>query len=157
MIYILKGDIRTGKTTALKEWIKGWQRVKGILTPDNEECIRELYHITEDKTYPFQAAKENEATLSVGRFVFLQKTFDLANEILINEFEDDDFEFLVIDEIGKLELKGAGLDPAARHILQSNWKLGGDIILVVRSFLAEACIARYGIENYKVISAQELP
>jgi nucleoside-triphosphatase len=157
MIYILSGDIRTGKTTALKKWIANWQNVKGILTPDNAVGVRELYHITEDKTYPFQAANENEATVSVGRFVFLQKTFDLANEILINEFEEDDFEFLVIDEIGKLELKGAGLNPAARHILQSNRKLEGDIILVVRSFLVEACIARYGIENYKVISAQELP
>jgi nucleoside-triphosphatase len=157
MIYILSGDIRTGKTTALKKWIANWQNVKGILTPDNAVGVRELYHITEDKTYPFQVAKESKATITVGRFVFLKEMFQRANEILINEFEEGDFEFLVIDELGKLELKGQGLHRAAQHILCSQKRVNGHLLLVVRSFLVEEVIERYKLTDYKVVTAEYLP
>lgn len=157
MIYILSGDIRTGKTTALQEWIKGWQNVKGVLTPDNEEGIRELYHIAEGRTHPFQVTREAENTVSVGRFLFLKESFLLANEILIQEFEEDNFEFLVIDELGKLELKGQGLHRAAQHILSSKKQVNGHILIVVRSFLVEQVIEKYGITDYVVVSKSELP
>lgn len=157
MIYILSGDIRTGKTTALQEWIKGWQNVKGVLTPNNKEGIRELYHIAEGRTYPFQVTREAENTVSVGRFLFLKETFELANDILIQEFEEGDFEFLVIDELGKLELKDKGLHKAAQYILSSKKQMNGHLLLVVRSYLVEEVIEKYGITDYILVSKGELP
>ncbi len=40
MIYILTGDIRTGKTTALLDWIKDRNDVDGLLCPDSENGMR---------------------------------------------------------------------------------------------------------------------
>ena len=40
MIYILTGAIRTGKTTALLNWINNRNDVDGLLCPDNENGKR---------------------------------------------------------------------------------------------------------------------
>ncbi len=36
MIYILSGNIRTGKTTALFEWSENRNDIDGLLCPDDE-------------------------------------------------------------------------------------------------------------------------
>lgn len=35
MIYILSGEIRTGKTSALREWVRKRNDVDGLLCPDD--------------------------------------------------------------------------------------------------------------------------
>lgn len=156
MIYIVSGDIRSGKTTALQHWIKGWQNIKGILCPDNEDNIRNLYLLGSDALIPFQVKETEEDVVEVGRFKFLSSSFQMANDALIADFENGDFEYLIIDELGKLELKNQGLHRSAKHIFGSDVE-GKNIVLVVRSFMVEQIIAHYNIRNYKVVSIEELP
>ena len=75
---------------------------------------------------------------------------------LYAQFENGDFEYLIIDELGKLELKNQGLHRSAKHIFGSDVE-GKNIVLVVRSFMVEQIIAHYNIRNYKVVSIEELP
>ncbi len=45
MIYILTGDIRTGKTSALLDWCKNRNDVDGVLCPDDDKGKRYFLNI----------------------------------------------------------------------------------------------------------------
>ncbi|MBT8327527.1 MAG: hypothetical protein KJP21_07375, partial [Bacteroidia bacterium] len=105
MIYILAGDTRSGKTSALMEWKDTWDNVKGVLCPEDKDDVRYLYSIETEEKHSFQQIEPSENTITVGRFHFLKDTFKLANYILIKTFDEGDFEFLVLDELGRLELE----------------------------------------------------
>jgi len=159
MIYILAGDIRSGKTTALEEWIGTWDKVKGILTPDDkDDDLRYLYNIETAERQSFQVEQASENTIRVGRFNFLEDTFKLANYILIKTFEEQDFEFLVFDELGKLELKNKGLHQAASYVI-GNYETNesSHLLLVIRTFLVKDMIQHYNIRNFQIVSSESLP
>ena len=158
MIYILAGDIRSGKTTALEEWIGTWDSVKGILCPDGENDLRNLYNIETAEHLPLQVAEPSPETIKVGRFNFLKDSFKIANYILIKTFDEYDFEFLVLDELGKLELKNKGIHLAAKYIID-NYESNDDknILLVVRTHLVKDIIAHYGIKSFQIVASEMLP
>jgi nucleoside-triphosphatase len=158
MIYILAGDIRSGKTTALKEWVTTWDNVKGILCPDDKYKRRYLHHIETDEQFPLEVPESTENTISVGKFHFLEDTFKMANYILIKTFEEYDFEFLVLDELGKLELDGKGIHQAADYIIH-NYQSNDDknLLLVVRTNLVKPIIEHYGIRSFQVVAKETLP
>jgi nucleoside-triphosphatase THEP1 len=109
-ILLFSDGIQSGKTATLLNWIKGKNNVCGILTPDVDE-IRMLYDITQNKYYPFETDVNEIVQVEViGRFVFLKSAFDKAIEILKNAITLKP-EWLIIDEIGKLELVDKGLEP----------------------------------------------
>ena len=159
MIYILAGDIRTGKTSALEDWIGTWDSVKGILTPDDADSdLRYLYDIESADRHAFQVSDKSDATIQVGKYSFLKDTFKRANYILIKTFEEQDFEFLVLDELGKLELAGKGLHQAADFII-GNYESNEDhnLLLVVRTQLVKEIINHYQITNFTIVSTESLP
>mgnify|MGYP001598186423 CR=1 FL=1 len=158
MIYILAGEVRSGKTTALEEWIGTWDNVKGILCPDNDADRRYLYNIETGENHTLEVEGPSENTLRVGKFHFLQESMMLANYILIKTFEEQDFEFLVLDELGKLELKNEGLHQAADFILR-NYESNDDqnLLLVVRTSLVKDVIAHYGIRSFQIVAKEMLP
>lgn len=158
MIYILAGDIRTGKTTALREWVDTWDNVKGILCPDNKEDIRYLHNIESKENFPLQVPEVGEKTISVGRYHFLEDSFNLANYFLIKTFDEYDFEFLVLDELGKLELNNQGIHQATKYIVDQ-YKSNDDknLLLVVCTSLVNDIIAHYGIKSFQIVAKEMLP
>jgi nucleoside-triphosphatase THEP1 len=158
MIYILAGDIRSGKTTALEEWIGTWDNVKGILCPDGENDLRNLYNIETAERLPLQMPEASEETIRVGKFHFLKDSFKIANYILIKTFDEYDFEFLVLDELGKLELKNEGIHLATKYIID-NYESNDDknILLVVRTHLVKDVITHYGIRSFEIVASEMLP
>ncbi|MDG2455750.1 MAG: nucleoside-triphosphatase [Bacteroidia bacterium] len=158
MIYILAGDIRTGKTSALQEWVPTWDNVKGILCPDDKKDHKYLYNIETQEKFPLEVTKKSEKTISVGKFHFLEDTFKIANFLLIKTFDQYDFEFLVLDELGKLELKNEGIHMAAKYIIdnyESNDKK--NLLLVVRTHLVKDVIKHYGIRSFQIVASELLP
>ena len=158
MIYILAGDIRTGKTGALQEWVSTWDNVKGILCPDDKEERKYLYNIETREKFPLEVPGKSEKTVSVGKFHFLEDTFKIANFLLIKAFDQYDFEFLVLDELGKLELKNEGIHIAAKYIIdnyESNDKK--NLLLVVRTHLVKDIISHYGIRSFQIVASELLP
>lgn len=158
MIYIHAGDIRSGKTSALQEWVTTWDSVKGVLCPEGKDDLRYLHNIETQENHQFQVEEANERTTTVGRFHFLQDAFKLANYILIKTFEEQEFDFLVLDELGKLELKNEGLHMAAKYILD-NYQSNDDqnILLVVRTSLVKPIIEHYGIRSFQIVANETLP
>mgnify|MGYP001598600589 CR=1 FL=1 len=158
MIYILAGDIRTGKTSALREWVPTWDNVKGILCPDDKEELKYLCNIETQEKFPLVVKVKSEETISVGKFHFLGDTFKIANFLLIKTFDQYDFEFLVMDELGELELKNEGIHMAAKYIIDnyvSNDKK--NLLLVVRTHLVKDIIAHYGIRSFQIVASELLP
>lgn len=158
MIYILADNVRSGKTSALKEWASTWDIVKGILCPIDTDSRKYLYHIETEHRFPLEVDFANENTISVGKFHFLTDSFKIANYLLIKSFDDDDFEFLVLDELGKLELQNKGIHQAAEYII-GNYKSSDDknLLLVVRTALVKDILSHYQITNFQLVAKESLP
>lgn len=155
-IHILSAPIQSGKTTALLRWSEGRPRLGGILCPD-VGGLRHLFTLHDRVLHPFQMDDETfaagrEEALSIGRFHFRAATFALARQVLLAD-AGRPADWLVIDEIGKLELKNQGFEPAAgevvRRFLAS--EMAGNLLLVVRPDLLRAVLDFYEIKNYHLL------
>ena len=149
-IYIVTGPIQTGKTTRLFNFIKDKNSVDGILAPvvNNK---RALFHISTKQLKILEAENPGEKTITVGKYNFLKEVFDWANKKLLKSFNAKP-EWLIIDEVGKLELKNEGLHTAIDEILNTKIKNEIKIILVIRDYLLEQVLAKYKInaKEYKL-------
>lgn len=150
MIYLLTGDIRTGKTTSIYNAAIKRNDVGGFLTPD-VGGIRMLYDIASGKRYSFQVDDSITAqTVQVGRFNFLSSAFKKGSEITLSQLTSASIRYLIIDEVGKLELLNKGFHSLVISLIEK--KIDKDIILVVRSFLVDEVVNKYQLTNYKIIN-----
>ncbi|EDP71333.1 hypothetical protein FBALC1_02577 [Flavobacteriales bacterium ALC-1] len=157
MIYILTGVIRTGKTTSLLNWSKSRNDVDGVLCPDDEKGKRYFLKIKSQKEFELELEVESEDTISIGPFHFLKSAFEKANEFLIALSIKTKSQYLIFDELGKLELKNQGLhDAAVKLIPDYMFDDNKHLILVVRRSLLEEIINHYQIKAYALISKEDL-
>lgn len=158
MIYILSGNIRTGKTTALFEWSKNREDVDGILCPDDEFGKRYFLKLKSHETFTLEVDENfNDDIISVGNFKFLKSSFKMANDYLISSGNEIKSKYFIIDELGKLELKSEGLHEAAKNLIpifQSDKSL--HLILIIRESLLNAILSHYNILKYKIIYRDDL-
>ena len=139
MIYILSAPIQSGKTTSLINWSAARKDVYGILTPvinarpDDEagRVKRVFMNVQTREQFQMEASGEEE-TLVVGRFVFSKASFDKAIQIIRNSIHKEGW--LVIDEIGPLEIEGKGFYTLVNEMLALR---KNKMILVVRSGLVK--------------------
>jgi len=157
MIYILRGDIRTGKTTALLEWCKNRDDVDGVLCPDNAEGKRYFLEVKSKNEFKLEIEFETEAIIEIGNFKFLKSAFEKANTYLLAVASENESQYLIIDELGKLELKGEGLHLSAERLIP-NYETNENkhLILVVRDYLLEAILTHYSIEKYRILTKVNL-
>ena len=159
MIYILTGDIRTGKTTTLLNWCKNRSDVDGVLCPDDDKGKRYFLNIRSKETYALAANSETKDynIISIGPFQFLKSSFQKANDYLLQSNAQRDCSYLVIDELGKLELKNIGLHDTAKSIItQHENSKSNHLILVVRESLLNDIITHYNISEYSVLKKEDL-
>lgn len=158
MIYILTGPIRSGKTSAIYECSYKRNDVDGVLCPDNLDGQRYFLKIKSKEKLKLQVKKEivND-TISVGPFLFLKSTFTRINEFLIKIGKEKLSSYLVIDELGKLELKNEGLHYAASRLipLYENDK-NYHLVLIIRDYLLEEILKHYKLSEYTLLSKNEL-
>ena len=157
MIYILTGNIRTGKTTALLNWSNTRNDVDGLLCPDNEAGKRYFLKVKTKEEFEFEVETEIEAILKIGNFQFLQSAFKKANDYLLLIASETKNHYVIIDELGKLELKNEGLHRAAEKIIpEYEFNKSEHIILVVRDYLLEAVLIKYDISQYVILKKEDL-
>jgi nucleoside-triphosphatase THEP1 len=157
MIYILTGDIRTGKTTALLNWASTRKDVDGILCPDNENGKRYFLKVKPGEEFELEVEIESEKTITIGPFHFLKSAFGQANDYLIETNKGRDFKYLIVDELGKLELKNEGLHHATKALIPDfMFKNNKYLIFVVRASLLEDVINHYQIESYTLLTKEDL-
>ncbi len=148
-IYILTGPVRSGKTTKLTTWCEKQESVDGILAPI-VNGIRHLHHFGSGVLKRLETDQKGEGAIQIGRYNFDPEVFEWAKERL-NSLSLQKLHWLVIDEIGPLELKGKGLESAVTMILnqRSNYH-NLSVILVVREQLLNDVISQYQLTDIKL-------
>jgi nucleoside-triphosphatase THEP1 len=120
--------------------INGYRKILNIETKEifDIECI--------------DAAKTNEPLTSIGKFNFYTAAFEKANSILLDALSQNPH-WLVIDEVGKLELKSEGfyrsVNEAVRFYGDKNKP--GSLLITVRDGLCEEVISFFNIKKFKII------
>ena len=106
-ILILTGDKQTGKTTFLKNWVVNTQHIAGVLTPIISNK-RFFYDIQSGSHYSMEVETKDApptSILTVGKYLFSINNFKKASLILMDACNNERNSFLIIDEIGPLELQ----------------------------------------------------
>jgi nucleoside-triphosphatase THEP1 len=129
MIHILTAPIQSGKTTSLVNWSEKRTDVYGILTPVIDGK-RIFMNAKTKEQFPMEATG-NEETLTVGRFIFSKTGFEKAKQIIRDAININDW--LVIDEIGPMELRGDGFCDVLKEVLSIRKE---KLLLVVREGMA---------------------
>jgi nucleoside-triphosphatase THEP1 len=152
-IFILTGPIQSGKTSILLQWCNGKLNVYGILTPviNGKRLFKD---IASTNAFAMEVAEHEIDTLQVGRFVFSAAAFSKANELLILAHANtaNTNSWLVIDEIGPLELKQQGLYKSVQKITSAP---SCNTILVVREYLVEE-VSKFFCITPTVIGIKEM-
>ena len=123
-IIIFSREIHTGKTTELFEFCKNRRDVCGILMPNHSNG--KYFHSIATKTDFGKLPKKDKylSVVKVGNYEFLEQDFDAANQLILHSVIEN-YSYLIIDEIGKLELFKKGFYSSLKKILLNNLLLFG--------------------------------
>jgi nucleoside-triphosphatase THEP1 len=148
VIHLLTGPIRSGKTTRLAAWAAATPGTAGVLMPDTPRgrVFRELRTGFE---WPTAARLGDWRPLRIGRFQFGRAAFAWAESALLGAATHPATHWLVMDEVGPLELRGEGLALALRAILALPQPPPA-LVLVVRQALAAAVVQEFGLGKWQV-------
>lgn len=151
-IIIFSAPIKTGKTTALFNWIKD-KNVHGLLTPDINGK-RMLFDIFNCRYHDLESndTANNAPYIFVGKYSFYKSAFQLANKILLLSMSMNP-DWLIVDEVGKLEFeRQVGLHTSILLLIDhyKNPLTKGQLILVIRESLMEKCIQFYDLQDAAV-------
>ena len=155
MIFILTGEVNSGKTTLLAKWVEKYlsegRYVGGVLAPANWDGGKKVSYDVLDigsgtrrllaSTKPLPDAEQ------FGRFWFSKGGLSFAESAL--ERLNGDFEVGIIDEIGPLELAGGGLAKGISAVLRHPPE---KLVLVVRNSLVSQVVRKFRIGNYQILT-----
>ncbi len=155
-IIIISGETRSGKTTYLKNLLKGLKEEKpelklgGIIAHgidrDGSRLGFEIEDVVSGDKMLLSDQKNEQGDVRVGRFFFKPEGLDFGKSVLEKAVDESDL--LIIDEIGHFELKGKGwFDIIEKAIKRDNL----DMIWVVRKSLLEDVLKLWSHSNVEVI------
>ena len=150
-IILFSRQVGSGKTTELMEWSRRQNNIAGILMPDIEGK-RKIFNLQTKEIVELECPDPDncsEGLIQVGRFYFYAAVFRQVNTILLQSLEAGP-DWLVVDEVGKLELNGSGFYDSVNWIIsaQKNKTTASKILLVVRENLCDEVISFFKIEDY---------
>jgi len=151
-IIILTGEIQSGKTTLLQTFCKKYSNTAGILTPVINGK-RVFYTISSKEVFQMEATAA-EVQLCVGKYIFSAAAFEKAANQLLSASEEGDLDYLIVDEIGPLEIK---LHQGFYNVLQKIMQQDSfkTLILVVRPSLIKECHQLPGLQEALVLTKEE--
>ncbi|KAF0142048.1 MAG: hypothetical protein FD122_1135 [Stygiobacter sp.] len=152
-IKIVTGGIKTGKTTRLMRWAASQKNIDGIFQPVIDEK-RFVYHIGSRTLKPLETSDKENIT-SIGKYNFSNQTFAWSQKIL-SDCAAKNLDWIIVDEIGPLELQGKGLEPDVSKLLSDRENIKAQILCVVRDSILEKFIEHYGLQNdYEIFELKE--
>lgn len=125
-LFILTAPIQSGKTTSLIKWSENRSDIFGILTPV-VDGKRVFMNAQNRQLFLMEARDGEQEILQVGRFTFSKTNFDRATKIIRDNMHQPGW--LVIDEIGPMEIRGEGFHDLLQEVIAER---KGKILLVVR-------------------------
>lgn len=161
-IVVLTGPIRSGKTTRLAAWVRAraaaGESVAGILAPANDD-ERSLCSIATGECRVLTAGPGVPAELlvAIGPHRFDGDVFAWARGVIDAAAGRG---WLAVDEVGPLELRGSGLEPAVGTAVRAAAGAGASarLLLVVRERLVERVLDHYDLpaSAIRVVTPDEL-
>ncbi len=143
-ILIVTGPVKSFKTTKLAEWASGKNDVLGILQPviNNKRYIKNLSD-NKIKMLEMDSGVTEENIIEVGNYRFDAQVLKWAQNELTKAAKLNPA-WLIIDEYGKLELDGRGLEPAISGIIGRSGKMNStQLIIVVRDYLLQKFLNKF--------------
>jgi nucleoside-triphosphatase THEP1 len=121
---------------------------------------RSFYNPYMDVNVLAEAPKDklaSELIFEVGKFKFSKKSFKIAASWLKMK-PPLNTDYLVVDEIGPLELRAEGLEPEFSEFIErvKNGEINQTVILVVRKTLTNQVLKHYKLDSVRVIQKEEL-
>lgn len=144
-IYIFSGQKQSGKTTSLLRWASGRTDVSGIVSPVIDGK-RMFMNIADGEIFPMEKDAHEQQALYVGKYVFSVLAFEKAAAMLLVAARKKSG-WLVLDEIGPLELRGEGFCKTFNEILYGI-SPAVHIIIVVRQELLADVLHAFEIKSY---------
>jgi nucleoside-triphosphatase THEP1 len=146
-IFILTGPVHTGKTTRLMHWAASQNKIDGIFQPviDDKRFIYQIASRTL-KSLEVTTTDKDENIIKIGNYSFSKETFSWAQKFLLDCMSKN-LDWLIIDEIGPLELEGKGLEPAVSIIINGRENVSAKIICVVREEILQKFIDHYKLQT----------
>jgi nucleoside-triphosphatase THEP1 len=151
-ILIYTNPIHSGKTQRLLAWCAHQNNVGGILMPVVNEK-RYFYNIGSNEYFLAEDESLSSAqTLQIGKYKFSRKCFDIANQ-LITKAIIENHRYVIIDELGFLELEKKGLYSSWQFALRAieNRKFTNTLLLVVRDSLIKNITEKMNNFNFTVV------
>lgn len=146
-IFIFSAAVNSGKTSVLLDWEKRKSSVGGILSP-KRDGQRYFYSIAKDE---FRLLDDATGEIGVGKHRFSAATFAWAIEEF-NAQAEKEFEWLILDEVGPLELKQElGFHALFSTILNGEIAANSKLIVVVRESALEEFIEKYKLASFEKI------
>ena len=146
-IYILTGPVQSGKTTRIANWAKEKNDVFGILSPviNGQRMFTDIHS---KDIFEMEANPGETEILTIGKFKFSKVGFSKAIGILRDGMNKNGW--LVVDEIGPMELRGEGFSGILKEMLQSASNQQ-KILLVIRESILEEVIQFFGLRQYQYV------
>ncbi|MBZ0199210.1 MAG: nucleoside-triphosphatase [Ignavibacteriaceae bacterium] len=150
-IYILTGKIQSGKTTKLVDWAANRTGVYGILSP----VILGKKHLTDLKSGESKQLEVNDSErggsiINIGHYRFDKDVFKWGRDRMLESIGYNP-EWFIVDEIGPLEFRGEGLEPAFREILiRSELLYDTKLVLVIREGLTDSVLDHFRIPKSSI-------
>lgn len=113
-----------------------------------------MFRISDQSWHPFEVSGEASEITSVGKFRFHSSAFHIAKEE-IRQAIAAQVPWIVVDEIGKLEMKNQGLEPVVSELVHAhqNGDFQGQILLVIREELLVPALEKWNIQEWESFSA----
>jgi nucleoside-triphosphatase THEP1 len=145
-IFIHCGSVHSGKTTRLIKWLKDKNNVQGIISPIIAGK-RYLVNINSDEKRKLEidSGSSQENVTKIGNYIFDKSVFEWACKIILDAVKSNP-DWLIIDEVGPLELQGEGLAKAVNKVFSENVSLlKTNVIMVVRERLLNDFLNHYNL------------
>ncbi len=155
MIYILKGNIGTGKTTSIFRSLNSLGDVDGILQPVVSDK-RFAYFISKKNLSALEADERDEDIFEIGKYRFRKSVFELSEKHLLHCLKNETVK-IIFDEYGKLEMQGRGLSVAADLLVEARRKSSDKhCIFIIRSEIVQFFLERYKLTDleYQFVIAE---
>jgi nucleoside-triphosphatase THEP1 len=148
--YLLTGPVQSGKSAALMSWVEG-KSASGVITP-TIFGVKVLVNVSTGELFPYQNTVPEAGTVSIGKYHLFAEAFVSARNIIQNAWQNDD-RWMIIDEIGRLELNDGGHHTVFAETLSRHKR---NLLIVVREVLLKDVIEKYGLGDGIVIKRQQL-
>lgn len=147
-IFILCGSVHSGKTTRLIKWLKDKNNVQGIISPiiDGKRYLINIIS-SERRKLEIDSFSSQENVIKVGKYIFDKSVFEWACKIILDAINTNP-DWLIIDEVGPLELQSEGLAKVVNKVLScQNILVGTNLVLVVRDSLMTDFLNHYNLKE----------